>query len=117
MAYIVGSLIGKTSFSKVSPKKTWEGTTGGALLCILAIGFLAYNLEIAKDISLWHWIAIAALCAIFGTLGDLFESSLKRKAGVKDSGSFMPGHGGFLDRFDSLLFAAPGCWIYIKLFL
>jgi phosphatidate cytidylyltransferase len=63
------------------------------------------------------WYVIAALCAIFGTLGDLFESKLKRLANVKDSGSFMPGHGGFLDRFDSLLFAVPAVWVYAKLFL
>ena len=60
---------------------------------------------------------IAAICAIFGTLGDLLESKLKRMADVKDSGSFMPGHGGFLDRFDSLLIAVPFVWLYIQLFV
>ena len=115
MAYIVGSLIGKTPFSKISPKKTWEGTIGGAILCVVVIGLLGYFIPVAKDIPVKHWIAIAALCAIFGTIGDLFESKLKRMANVKDSGSIMPGHGGFLDRFDSLLFAAPAVWIYLKL--
>lgn len=115
MAYIVGSLIGKTPFSKISPKKTWEGTIGGAILCVAVIGLLGYFVPVAKDIAVKHWIAIAALCAIFGTIGDLFESKLKRMANVKDSGSIMPGHGGFLDRFDSLLFAAPAVWIYLKL--
>jgi len=114
MAYLVGSVIGKTPFSKISPKKTWEGTVGGAILCVIVISLIAYFTELikVKDAAI-----IAALCAIFGTLGDLFESKLKRMANVKDSGSFMPGHGGFLDRFDSLLFAVSAVWIYIKLFL
>ncbi len=114
MAYLVGSVIGKTPFSKISPKKTWEGTVGGAILCVGVIAAIAYFTQLinVKDAAI-----IAALCAIFGTIGDLFESKLKRLANVKDSGSFMPGHGGFLDRFDSLLFAVPAVWIYIKLCL
>lgn len=117
MAYIVGSMIGKTPFSKISPKKTWEGTGGGAVLCVIVMGILAFFIPAAKEISIWHWVAIAALCAVFGTLGDLLESKIKRMANVKDSGNFMPGHGGFLDRFDSLLVATPVVWIYVKLFL
>ena len=117
MAYIVGSFIGKTPFSKISPKKTWEGTIGGGLLCVLVIAMLSSFIPPAKDISVYHWIFIAAICAVFGTLGDLLESKLKRMAGIKDSGSFMPGHGGFLDRFDSLLVATPFVWLYIWLFL
>ncbi len=117
MAYIVGSLIGKTPFSKISPKKTWEGTIGGAILCIVVIGLLGYYLPIAQGIALKHWLAIAAICAVFGTAGDLLESKIKRMANVKDSGKIMPGHGGFLDRFDSLLIAAPAVWLYIKLFI
>lgn len=116
-AYLVGSFIGKTPLSKISPKKTLEGTVGGAILCIIVISLLAYFIPAAKIIEVKHWSAIAALCAIFGTLGDLFESKLKRMANVKDSGSFMPGHGGFLDRFDSLLFAVPAVWLYVKIFL
>jgi phosphatidate cytidylyltransferase len=115
MAYIVGSLIGKTPFSKISPKKTWEGTAGGAILCILVIALLGAVIPVAKSIPVGHWTAIAAICAIFGTLGDLLESKLKRMANVKDSGSFMPGHGGFLDRFDSLLLAAPAVWLYVSI--
>lgn len=117
MAYIVGSLIGKTPFSKISPKKTWEGTAGGAILCVVVIGLLGYFIPAAKEIAVQHWIAIAAICAIFGTAGDLLESKIKRMADVKDSGSFMPGHGGFLDRFDSLLVATPFVWLYVKLFV
>jgi phosphatidate cytidylyltransferase len=117
MQYIVGSLIGKTPFSKISPKKTWEGTIGGSILCVVVIGALGYFLPIAQSLALKHWIVIAAICAIFGTLGDLLESKIKRLAGVKDSGSFMPGHGGFLDRFDSLLVAAPFVWLYVQVFV
>ncbi|HMK02614.1 MAG TPA: phosphatidate cytidylyltransferase, partial [Ferruginibacter sp.] len=117
MAYLVGSFIGKTPLTKISPKKTWEGTIGGIALCIVTIALLGYYIPAAKVIAVRHWIAIAALCAIFGTIGDLFESKLKRKADVKDSGSFMPGHGGFLDRFDSLLFAVPAVWVYVYFFL
>jgi len=117
MAYIVGSLIGKTPFSKISPKKTWEGTIGGALLCIVVIALLGYLIPAAKVIAVKHWIVIAAICAVFGTMGDLLESKIKRIAGVKDSGSFMPGHGGFLDRFDSFLVATIFVWLYVNLFV
>ena len=117
MAYFVGSFIGKTPLTKISPKKTWEGTIGGALLCVVTIALFGYYIAVAKVISVQHWIAIPAICAIFGTLGDLLESKLKRMANVKDSGSFMPGHGGFLDRFDSLLIAVPAVWVYVYFFL
>ncbi len=114
MAYIVGSFIGKTPFSKISPKKTWEGTIGGAILAIATVSLVGhycfnYNFSLC--------IGIAAIAAIVGTIGDLLESKLKRMANVKDSGSIMPGHGGFLDRFDSLLLATPFVWLYLKLFL
>ena len=117
MAYLVGSFIGKTPLTKISPKKTLEGTIGGAILCLVTIALLGYYVPVAKVISVQNWIAIPAICAIFGTLGDLLESKLKRMADVKDSGSFMPGHGGFLDRFDSLLVAVPFVWLYIQLFV
>jgi phosphatidate cytidylyltransferase len=67
-------------------------------------------------LSLQHWLALAGIAAIFGTAGDLIESKLKRMAGVKDSGRIMPGHGGFMDRFDSLLLAAPFAWLYVHFF-
>lgn len=117
MAYITGSLFGKTPLTKISPKKTWEGTAGGIILCIISITLLGAFLPAAKHISIVHWIAIAFICAVFGTMGDLLESKIKRMAGVKDSGSFMPGHGGFLDRFDSLLIATPVVWFYVRNFV
>jgi phosphatidate cytidylyltransferase len=113
MAYIVGSFIGKTPLTKISPKKTWEGTLGGILLAVLVTGIIAWQF----NFDTIRILIIAAIAAIFGTFGDLLESKLKRMAGVKDSGSLMPGHGGFLDRFDSLLVATPFVWLYIKLFL
>jgi phosphatidate cytidylyltransferase len=119
MAYIVGSIIGKTPLSKISPKKTWEGTIGGIILCVVLMYVLWNRLVFhTSDIFLGVFIAIVAfITAIAGTIGDLFESKLKRMANIKDSGSFMPGHGGFLDRFDSLLFAVPAVWIFLKLIL
>jgi phosphatidate cytidylyltransferase len=114
MAYLVGSFIGRTPFSKISPKKTWEGTIGGALLAVTVVAFAAKFLIQADVLPV---TIIAGIAAITGTAGDLFESKLKRMAGVKDSGSIMPGHGGFLDRFDSLLFATTFVWVYVKLFL
>lgn len=116
MAYLIGSFIGKTPLSKISPKKTVEGTLGGIIACITIAGIVFYFIDNTIQMALYG-IGIAALCAIFGTLGDLFESKLKRMADVKDSGSFMPGHGGFLDRFDSLLFAVPAVWVFVYFFL
>jgi len=116
MAYIVGSLIGKTPLSAISPKKTWEGTVGGVLLAIGVMGLLGYFLQNAPAWALLapgNWMAIAAIAAITGTVGDLLESKLKRMAGIKDSGHILPGHGGFLDRFDSLLVATPFAWAYL----
>jgi phosphatidate cytidylyltransferase len=108
MAYLVGSWIGKTPFSKISPKKTWEGTIGGALLCIVLVTVVFHKL-----LAWNHLLVITSIAAVIGTLGDLLESKLKRMADVKDSGSIMPGHGGFLDRFDSLIVATPFIWLYV----
>ncbi|HEV8285405.1 MAG TPA: phosphatidate cytidylyltransferase [Chitinophagaceae bacterium] len=128
MAYIVGSLIGKTPLSKISPKKTWEGTIGGIILSIFIIGLLFSSnvpLYLTRNflkqypypINNLYWYLTAAITAIAGTFGDLLESKLKRRAGVKDSGHIMPGHGGFLDRFDSLLIATPFVWLYVYFFM
>jgi len=111
MAYLVGSFIGKTPFSKISPKKTWEGTIGGAILAVIVVSAIMYFIQ--GRILFWIWPGIAAIAAIAGTAGDLLESKLKRMAGVKDSGTIMPGHGGFLDRFDSLLVATPFVWLFV----
>lgn len=120
MAYVVGSFIGKTPLSKISPKKTWEGTVGGVILSITIVGlFFSTHYLFSKIyiIAYGFWFIIAAIASIVGTFGDLLESKLKRMADVKDSGSIMPGHGGFLDRFDSLLLATPFVWLYVQLFL
>jgi phosphatidate cytidylyltransferase len=114
MAYIVGSFIGKTPFSKISPKKTWEGTIGGIIICTV-IAALVGKWNGTFDIPLLYSISFALIVSITGTAGDLLESKLKRLANVKDSGRIMPGHGGFLDRFDSLLIAIPFVWLYLKL--
>lgn len=114
MAYIVGSLIGKTPLSAISPKKTWEGTIGGAVLAIIAVTMIGHFL---MDMNYIDVGIIAVIAAVAGTFGDLLESKLKRLAGVKDSGSIMPGHGGFLDRFDSLLLATPFVWLFTYFFM
>ena len=119
MAYIIGSLIGKTLLARISPKKTWEGTIGGVILCVVVMAFLYPKIFYSLSGTEISTIAgsIALIAAVFGTIGDLLESKLKRMAGVKDSGSLMPGHGGFLDRFDSLLLATPFVWLYVQLFI
>lgn len=119
MAYIVGSFIGKTPLSKISPKKTWEGTIGGVILSAAIVGYASYIVDewFVFGQPLFFWLILALIAAIAGTFGDLLESKLKRLAGVKDSGSLMPGHGGFLDRFDSLLLAVPFVWLYVQLFM
>jgi len=114
MAYIVGSFIGKTPLSSISPKKTWEGTVGGIILSVAVVTLYSYFVIQ----SAWqHYLAISAIASIAGTFGDLLESKIKRMADVKDSGMLMPGHGGFLDRFDSLLVAIPFVWLYAVAFM
>ncbi len=112
MAYITGSFIGRTPFSSISPKKTWEGTIGGVIFTLVAVWLIHSVFQWMPEFSLYDMLAIAMCAAIPGIIGDLFESKLKRIAGVKDSGSIMPGHGGALDRFDSLLFAIPVVFVY-----
>ena len=114
MAYLVGSFLGKTPLSSISPKKTWEGTIGGIVLAVVVMCILAY---VTGRLSVVHTAVITLIATIAGTYGDLAESKLKRMAGVKDSGQLMPGHGGFLDRFDSLLFATTAVWFYAVLAL
>ena len=111
MAYIVGSLIGRTPISPISPKKTWEGTIAGVILSVVILSTVAGQYI---PIATKYLYMITLVASIMGNLGDLFESKLKRLAGVKDSGSMMPGHGGFLDRFDSVLFAGPFVWLLLQ---
>lgn len=112
-AYLVGSFIGKNKmFERISPGKTWEGTIGGAVLTV-ASSFLIYKWF--GLLELHEWMIIASIVAVFGTLGDLVESMLKRSVGVKDSGKIMPGHGGILDRFDSLIMVIPFVFLYLIL--
>jgi len=113
-AYITGGLFGKHKmFPNISPKKSWEGFAGGLILSIgVALLIRPWLPDLPANLV---WIYALAI-VLAGTLGDLAESSMKRAAGVKDSGRFMPGHGGLLDRFDSLLFAAPVFYCLIHLF-
>lgn len=106
-AFCFGSLLGRHRlFERLSPKKSWEGFWGG-FLCTIAAGVAAYYILPAVQMPLWGWVLMGALVSVFSTWGDLFESLLKRNLGVKDSGHLIPGHGGILDRIDSLLFVAP----------
>lgn len=114
-AYLVGSMIGKRRlFERISPKKSWEGFFGGLAVALGASQALAWY---APEISWCNWLGLSATVVLFGTWGDLIESLLKRTLGVKDSGNVLPGHGGMLDRFDSLMLAAPAAYIYIELFI
>ena len=111
-AYLVGSRWGKRRLApSISPKKSVEGSIGGLLLVLLSAVIL--RLLLFPELSWLRILLIAAVVAIFGTIGDLFESSLKRQAGVKDSGKLIPGHGGILDRIDSLLLAVPAVYLLL----
>ena len=115
-AYIVGKSIGKRKlFEKVSPKKTIEGFVGGVLFAVLASYIISkYYIEIVES-NTFIWIITALIVSIFGTIGDLIESKFKRIAGVKDSGRIMPGHGGILDRLDSVIFATPIIFLFYQI--
>jgi len=113
LAYVTGSLLGKHHMTpKLSPGKTWEGFVGGMLFTMLS-GWLFYHFTGLH--SAVTWIAAGVVASLFSLAGDLFESRLKRKYHVKDSGGILPGHGGVLDRFDSLLFVAPAMLLLILL--
>lgn len=108
MAYLIGSRIGKRPFfSRISPKKTWEGTLGGIVGVMLVSYLLSYWIT---DFDRATWLLFGFIAAVAGTAGDLVESMLKRSVNIKDSGNIMPGHGGFLDRFDSLIYFMPFAW-------
>ncbi len=113
-AYCVGSLLGKHRlFERISPKKSWEGSIGGAIFVIAAGCIFAYFFPFMVFLK---WIGLALVVVVFGTWGDLTESLFKRKLGIKDSGTLLPGHGGMLDRFDSALMAIPAAVIYLYTF-
>jgi phosphatidate cytidylyltransferase len=113
-AYCVGSLLGKKIpyrlFPSISPNKSWIGSIGGTLL---AVGVGAIISRFEPSLTLLQWMGFGLVVAIFGTWGDLVESQIKRQLGIKDSGNVLPGHGGFLDRFDSSLLAIPASLIYV----
>ena len=113
-AYLTGMSFGKHKLmERISPKKTWEGFFGGIIIAVLAALFLSDWLGVVGKI---HWVFISLIVSITGTYGDLVESMLKRSTGVKDSGTIMPGHGGFLDRFDSTIISFPLVYLFISLF-
>lgn len=113
MAYLTGSFIGKTKIAPaISPKKTIEGTLGGIVFTLVIVYIWGIN---TSWFPVWQWLIIGTIASVVGTIGDLVESKLKRMADVKDSGNIMPGHGGALDRFDSLLFAAPFAFLFALL--
>lgn len=114
-AYVVGSMIGKRRlFERISPKKSWEGFYGGLAFALIASQVFAWYLPSTA----WYvWLGLAVTIVVFGTWGDLIESLMKRTLGVKDSGHVLPGHGGMLDRFDSVMMAIPAAYIYIELFI
>lgn len=112
-AYVAGSMFGRHKlFERLSPKKSWEGFFGGLAFC-LAAGALAALFLLPDSLGLMSGLGLGAIVCVFSTWGDLFESLLKRSHGIKDSGKLIPGHGGILDRIDSLLFVAPVTLVYL----
>ncbi|MGB0861599.1 MAG: phosphatidate cytidylyltransferase [Saprospiraceae bacterium] len=115
LAYLTGRSFGKTPlFPRISPKKTWEGAIGGVIFTLLLAVVYTF-VPLFNFLSLKDWLAVAVIVAIFGPLGDLVESMFKRNLKIKDSGSLLPGHGGFLDRFDALIFTIPFVTMYFWL--
>lgn len=112
-AYLVGKNFGKQKlFPSISPKKTVEGFLGGLFFACIASYFIWY---FTQTLTFTHWLILSIIVSVFGTIGDLIESKFKRQADVKDSGVIMPGHGGLLDRLDSIIFAAPFIYLYLRL--
>ena len=113
-AYMVGKKFGKQKlFYSISPHKTVEGFLGGLLFCCISASIVSRYVD--DSISTSNWLTMAIIISVFGTLGDLIESKFKRESNVKDSGKIMPGHGGILDRLDSIIFASPYIYLFLKL--
>lgn len=119
-AYFAGTYLGKSKlFERISPKKSWEGFFGGALLAMafaIALPYFFDSIHQPSYLTLTNWIIVGIIIIIGGTFGDLVESLLKRSIEIKDSGDALPGHGGFLDRFDGLLISAPFIVAYLEIF-
>ncbi|WP_100610773.1 phosphatidate cytidylyltransferase [Confluentibacter lentus] len=114
-AFLIGKKFGKQKlFEKISPKKTVEGFLGGLFFSCIASYFIA---TFTQTLSFTSWLILSIIVSVFGTLGDLIESKFKRQANVKDSGAIMPGHGGLLDRLDSIIFAAPIIYLFLRILL
>lgn len=115
-AYLIGTAFGRHKMAPcISPLKSWEGFFGGLVVVMAAaVAFARYFTEL---MSAWQWIAFAAIVVVFATLGDLVESLMKRSFGVKDSGTLLPGHGGLLDRLDSVILAIPAVYLFITFFI
>jgi len=112
-AFLVGKNFGKQKlFPSVSPKKTVEGFLGGLFFACVSSYFIS---KYTETLTFNNWLLMAIIVSVFGTLGDLIESKYKRQAGVKDSGIIMPGHGGLLDRLDSIIFAAPFIYLFLRI--
>ena len=114
-AYLTGILIGRHKlYERISPKKTWEGAVGGFIFTLISGWTLSLFIH---DLTMDNWLVIAFIVVIFGTFGDLSESLVKRKFNIKDTGNLLPGHGGILDRFDALFFAAPSVYVYLLIIM
>ncbi|MFY0687899.1 MAG: phosphatidate cytidylyltransferase [Cyclobacteriaceae bacterium] len=112
-AYFAGTAFGKTKlFERISPKKSWEGSVGGAAT---SVAFAIVLSRFYTDLNMLEWLIVAGIVVVAGTYGDLVESLFKRSMSIKDSGNVIPGHGGFLDRFDSLILAVPFVVVFLKL--
>lgn len=112
-AYLTGRNFGKHKlYERISPNKTWEGFIGAMIATLIAASIMSHYLTFMPLIG---WLGLGIIVLIFGSVGDLFESALKRSFDLKDSGSFMPGHGGILDRIDSLLFTLPPAYFYLRI--
>jgi len=114
-AYLFGVSMGKHKmFPRISPKKSWEGFVGGIVVTALVAWFIS---GFFTEINYKHWLVIGLICSLMGVFGDLVESMFKRSIGVKDSGKFLPGHGGLLDRFDALIMVIPVVYAYLEVMM